>query len=141
MENSQNLEKELYQFRFIKDQLEFTQGQYEIFNAALNNLLMIKTTLENIRDSVQENEEILIPIGGLISIRAIIKDAKKLLLYVSQDTVIEKSIDESVTFIDKQIEQSKEQLQLLGETIQKLQLNLEGMGQSLQDKMGKQPSN
>jgi prefoldin alpha subunit len=140
MEKSQNLEKELYQFRFMKDQLEFTQGQYEIFNAALSNLIMIKTTLENIRDNVQENEEILIPIGGLISIRATIKDTKKLLLYVSQDTVIEKSIGESVEFIDKQIEQSKEQLQLLGETIQKLQLNLEGMGQSLQDKMGKQPS-
>jgi len=138
MENSQNLEKELYQFRFMKEQLEFTQSQYEIFNAALSNLLMIKTTLENIRDNVQENEEILIPIGGLISIRATIKDTKKLLLYVSQDTVIEKSFDESVVFIDKQIEQSKEQLQLLGETIQKLQLNVEGMGQSLQNKMGKQ---
>jgi prefoldin alpha subunit len=136
MENSQNFEKELSQFRFLKEQLEFTQGQYEIFNAALSNLLMIKTTIENIRDSVEENDEVLIPIGGLISIKANIKDIKKILLYISQDTVIEKPIEESVVFIDNQIEQTRSQLQLLGETIQKLELNLEGMSQSIQTKMG-----
>lgn len=136
MENSQNFEKELSQFRFMKEQLEFTQGQYEIFNAALSNLLMIKTTIENIRDNVEENDEILIPIGGLVSIKANIKEIKKILINVSQDTIIEKPIEESVEFIDKQIDQSREQLKLLGETIQKLELNLEGMSQSIQTKMG-----
>ncbi len=136
MENSQNFEKELSQFRFMKEQLEFTQGQYEIFNAALSNLLMIKTTIENIRDNVEENDEILIPIGGLISIKANIKEIKKIMINVSQDTIIEKPIEESVEFIDKQIDQSREQLKLLGETIQKLELNLEGMSQSIQTKMG-----
>jgi len=136
MENSQNFEKELSQFRFMKEQLEFTQGQYEIFNAALSNLLMIKTTIENIRDNVEENDEILIPIGGLVSIKANIKEIKKILINVSQDTIIEKPIEESVEFIDKQIDQSREQLKLLGETSQKLELNLEGMSQSIQTKMG-----
>ncbi|NHJ23375.1 MAG: prefoldin subunit alpha [Candidatus Lokiarchaeota archaeon] len=136
MENSQNFEKELSQFRFMKEQLEFTQGQYEIFNAALSNLLMIKTTIENIRDNVEENDEILIPIGGLVSIKANIKEIKKILINVSQDTIIEKPIEESVEFIDKQIDQSREQLKLLGETIQKLELSLEGMSQSIQTKMG-----
>ncbi|MFW9949780.1 MAG: prefoldin subunit alpha [Candidatus Thorarchaeota archaeon] len=136
MENSQNFERELSQFRFLKEQLEFTKGQYDLFNAALSNLLMIKTTLENVRDNLNENDEILIPIGGLISIKAGIKDTKKLLVYITQDTVIEKSTEESVEFIEKQIEQSKDQLKLLGESIQKLELNLEGMSQSIQTKIG-----
>jgi prefoldin alpha subunit len=136
MESQQNLEKELSQFRYMKDQLEFTKGQYEIFNAALSNLLMIKTTLENIKDNVKENDEILIPVGGLISLKANVKDIKKVLVYITQDTVIEKSTEESVEFIEQQIEQSKEQLKLLGETIQKLELSLEGMSQSIQTKIG-----
>ena len=136
MENSQNIEKELSQFRYIKEQLEFTKGQYELFNAALSNLLMLKTTLENIRDNVNENDEILIPIGGLISIKANIKDTKKVLVNISQDTIIEKTTEESVEFIENQIEQTKDQLKLLGETIQKLELSLEGMSQTIQTKIG-----
>jgi prefoldin alpha subunit len=137
MENSQNMERQLYQFRYVKDQLDMFEGQFEIVSASLDNLLNTKTTLENIKDGVEKEDEILVPIGGLISIKATIKETEKMLLHISQDTVIEKSLEECIEFINKLIGQHNEQLKFLRERIQTLNLALQGMSQSIQKGYGK----
>ena len=96
MENNQNLEQQLSQFRYIKEQRDMFQGQFEIINASLGNLYTTKLTLDNLRDGVNEDDEILIPIGGLASIKATIKDTKKVLVYVKNDTVIEKTVEDAI---------------------------------------------
>ena len=48
MENNQNLEQQLSQYRYIKEQKDMFQGQFEIINASLGNLINTKRTLENI---------------------------------------------------------------------------------------------
>jgi len=132
MENPQNLEKQLYQFRYTKEQLEMFQGQFEIFSASLGNLITTKITLENIKEGVKQDDEVLIPIGGIVSIKTSIKNTENVLLHVSQDTVIEKSVDGSIEFIEKLITQHNERLQFLRERIQNLNLTLQGMSQSIQ---------
>lgn len=132
LEKSQNFERQLYQFRYLKEQRDMFQGQFEIVNASLGNLLNTKNTLENLKDGVKKDDEILIPIGGLISIKAAIKETEKVLLFVNQDTVIEKSIQESIEFIDKLIDQHNQQIKFLTERIQTLDFNLQGMSKSIQ---------
>jgi len=132
MENPQiNAQSMLYQFRYLKDQRDMFQGQLEVVRASLSNLINTKTTVENLKN-VQDSEEILIPIGGLINLEAKIKKPQKLLLYVSQDVVIEKDLDSSIEYIDKLISQHNEQLQFLGQQIQTLDLNLQSMSQAFQ---------
>jgi len=138
MENDQNLEQQLSQFRYFKDQRDMLQGQFEIINASLGNLYTTKLTLDNLRDGVNENDEILIPIGGLVSIKATIKDTKKVLVYVKNDTIIEKTVEEAIEFVSKLIEQHNTQLKFLQERIYNLDLSLQGINQILQNRMAQQ---
>jgi len=137
MENNQNFEQQLNQFRYLKEQRDVFQGQFEIINASLGNLFTTKRTLESL-ESVNENDEILIPIGGLASIKATIKDTKNVLVSVNQDTVIEKTVEEAVEFLNTLIEQHNNQLKFLKERIFALDMNLQGMNQMLQNRMSQQ---
>ncbi|MFX1357744.1 MAG: prefoldin subunit alpha [Promethearchaeota archaeon] len=132
MEDRENIEKQLYQFRYLKEQRDMYQGQFEIVNASFLNLVNTKNTLENLKSGIEKDTEILVPIGGLVSIKAAIKDTEKVLLYISQDTVIEKTIPDSIEFINKLIDQHNEQLKFLTERLQTLDLTLQSMSQSLQ---------
>jgi len=136
MENNQNFEKQLQQFRYLKEQRDMFQGQFEIVNASLGNLYTTKKTLDNLKDGIDENDEILIPIGGLVSIKGSIKDTKKVLVSITQDIVIEKTVEESIEFIDKLMKQHNEQLKFLKERILTLDYNLQGLNQMFQNKMG-----
>jgi len=138
MENNQNLEQQLSQYRYIKEQRDMFQGQFEIINASLGNLFTTKLTLDNLKEGVNENDEILVPIGGLTSIRAIIKDTKKVLVYVKNDTIVEKTTEEAIEFISKLIDQHNTQLKFLQERIYNLDLNIQSMNQMLQSSMSQQ---
>ncbi len=138
MENNQNLEQQLSQYRYFKEQRDMFQGQFEIINASLGNLYTTKLTLDNLKEGVKENDEILVPIGGLASIKATIKDTKKVLVYVKNDTIIEKSVEEAIEFISNLIEQHNTQLKFLQERIFSLDLNLQNMNQILQSRMTQQ---
>jgi prefoldin alpha subunit len=135
MENSQNFEKQIYQFRYLKEQRDMLQGQLEIVNASLSNLMTTKSTLENLKDGVNKGDEILVPIGGLVNIKASIKETEKVLLFINQDTIIEKTVAESIEFIDKLISQHTDQIKFLTERIQLFDLNLQGMSKELQNRM------
>jgi len=135
MENNQNIEQQLSQYRYFKEQRDMFQGQFEIINASLGNLYTTKLTLDNLKEGVAENDEILVPIGGLASIKATIKDTKKVLVYVKNDTIIEKSVEEAIEFISNLIEQHNTQLKFLQERIFSLDLNLQNMNQILQGRM------
>lgn len=137
MENNQNFEQQLNQFRYLKEQRDVFQGQFEIINASLGNIFTTKRTLESL-EGVNENDEILIPIGGLASIKATIKDTKNVLVSVNQDTVIEKTVEEAIEFLNKLIEQHNNQLKFLKERIFALDTNLQGMNQMLQNRMSQQ---
>lgn len=138
MENNQNLEQQLSQYRYMKEQKDMFQGQFEIINASLGNLYTTKLTLDNLKEGVNENDEILIPIGGLVNIKATLKDTKKVLVYVQNDTVIEKTVEEAIEFITSLIEQHNTQLNFLKERIYSLDLSLQSMNQMLQSRMTKQ---
>ncbi len=131
MEAKQNMEEQLYKFRVLKEQRDMFAQQLEILNASLGNLLNTKTTVENLRD-IKEGEEILIPIGGMISLKAKIMNPEKVLLYISQDIIVEKNLDGSVEFLDKLVEQHKEQISYLGTQLQNLDMNLQAFSNALQ---------
>ena len=132
MKSSKEHQEQLYKFRYLKEQNEMFKNQLEIINASLGNVLNTKKTVENLKDGVNEGDEILVPIGGLVNIKASIKDTKKVLLAVTRDVVIEKDLDKTVEFLEKMIEQHNKQIQFLRTQIQALEGELEGISQFLQ---------
>jgi prefoldin alpha subunit len=132
MEQSQDFQRQLNQFRYLQEQRDIYQNQFELMNASIINFQNSKKTIENIMDGVKEDDEILIPIGGIVSIKASIKDTSNALLFVNQDVVIEKSLGDSIEFIDKLIEKYSETMKFLIERLQSIELALQGMGESLQ---------
>ncbi len=135
MEQSQNFQRQLSQYRYLQEQREIYQNQFEMMNASLLNFQNSKKTIQNIMDGVKENDEILIPIGGIVSIKASIKDTNNALLFVGQDIVIERSLGESIEFIDKLVEKYSESMKFIIERLQSIELALQGMGEFLQGAM------
>jgi prefoldin alpha subunit len=135
MEQSQNFQRQLSQFRYLQEQRDAFQNQFELMNASILNLQNSKKTIQNIMDGVKEGDEILIPIGGIVSIKASIKDTNNALLFVGQDTVIERSLGESIEFIDKLIEKYTESMKFVIERLQSIELALQSMGESIQGKL------
>lgn len=131
METNQNAQELVYRFKYLKDQREMFLGQLDLLNASLGNIVNTKNTIENLKN-VKDNEEILVPIGGLANIKAIIKDSGKIILHINQDIAIEKDLDSSMEFLDKIITQHKEQINFVRTQIQNLETNLQSMSQEFQ---------
>ena len=106
-------------------------GQLDLLNASLGNIVNTKNTIENLKN-VKDNEEILVPIGGLANVKANIKDPGKIILYINQDIAIEKDLDSSMEFLDKIITQHNEQINFVRTQIQNLDANLQSMSQQFQ---------
>lgn len=132
MEQSQEYQENLLKFRYFKERGEMFQNQLEIINASLANIMNTKRTVENIKEGVEQDDEILIPIGGLVNIKATIKDSKKVLLAVTQDVIIEKDLDGALEYLDKIIEQHNKQIQFLTTQIQNIELNLQEISKNMQ---------
>jgi len=92
LENTQNAQELLYQFRYLREQRDMLASQLDFISASLRNLTNTKITVTNLKD-LKEGEEILLPIGGIINVKATIKNPEKVLVFVNQDVVIEKDID------------------------------------------------
>ncbi len=132
MEQSQEYQEQLLKFRYFKEQSEMFQNQLEMINASLANVLNTKRTIENLKEGINENDEILVPIGGLVYTKASIKEPEKVLLAVTQDVFIEKDLDGALEFLNKLIEQHNEQVQFLTTQIQNIDLNLKEISQNIQ---------
>ena len=132
MEQSQEYQENLLKFRYFKERGEMFQNQLEIINASLANIMNTKRTVENIKEGVEQDDEILIPIGGLVNIKATIKDSKKVLLAVTQDVIIEKDLDGALEYLDKIIEQHNKQIQFLTTQVQNIELNLQEISKNMQ---------
>lgn len=132
METNQNYQEQLQIFRILKEQRDMFQGQLEILNVSRQNIVNTKTTIENIKEQVKEDDEILIPVGGLANIKASIKEPQKILLAITQDVIIEKDLDQSIELLDKRIEQHNKQIQFIRTQLQNVDINLEKTSQLLQ---------
>ena len=132
MQNPQNQGQQLlYQFQVLKEQRDIIVDQLEFLNASLTNLIKIRQTIENLKD-IKEGEEILVPIGGMLNLKATIKEPNKTLLYISQDIVIEKNLEDTLEYIEKRLETHNEQIKRLNEQLQNVERALQELSQNLQ---------
>ncbi len=137
LENNFNLDQRqqqqqyLSQFQYLKEQRDVFENQLELVQTSLSNIINTKNTIENMK-TIDLDEEILVPLGGMINIKAQIKDIEKVLVYISRDVVIEKTLDDTIQFLEKLISQHEEQIKFLSERIQQVDISLQNISQNLQ---------
>ena len=132
MEPTQEYQEQLQIFRVLKEQRDFYQGQLEILNVSQANIVNTKVTIENIKEGVKANDEILVPIGGMANIKASINDPEKVLLAITQDVIIEKDLDGAIELLDKRIEQHDKEIEFVRTQLQNIDLNLQKTSQLIQ---------
>ena len=130
-QNNNNIQQQIYQFQYLKEQRDALAQNLGLISASLQNYMTTKATIENLKN-IKEGDEILVPIGGSIIIKASISNTEKILTYVGQDVVVEKSIEDANQFIDTIIEQHNEQIKYLNNELYKLDTTLQGMSQLIQ---------
>jgi prefoldin alpha subunit len=136
METSKEYQENLMKFQYLKEQLSMFQEQLEIVDASLANTMNTKKTVENLKDGVKQGDEILVPIGGRVNLKATIKETERVLLAVTKDVIIEKDLDSTLEFLDKLIEQHNKQIQFLRSKIKTIDLNLQAISQNIQRDYG-----
>lgn len=132
MDSSQEYQEQLIQIQYFREQYNMIQSQLEFMNASLGNILNTKTTLQNLKEDVKEGDEILVPIGGLVNIKATIKNPEKVLVSIPQDVVIEKDLDSAIEFLDKNMEQHNQQIEYLKTQLQKVEIALRQISENVQ---------
>ena len=132
LEAPQDYQEQLQIFRILKEQRDMFQNQLEILNVSRGNIMNTKMTIVNLKEGVEENDEILVPIGGLANIKALIKNPKKVLLSVTQDVIIEKDLDGAIEILDKRIDQHDREIQFVRTQLQNIDVNLQKTSQLLQ---------
>lgn len=132
MEPPQEYQEQLIKIRYLREQYNMFQGQLEIINASLGNIMNTKITVENLKEGVKQDDEILLPIGGLVNIKASIKEPEKVLLAVTQDVIIEKDLDGALEFLNRLIEQHNKQTQFLRTQLQNIEMTLQEISQNVQ---------
>lgn len=138
MESSRQYQEQLQIFRILREQQEMFQGQLEILNVSRSNIVNTKNTLESLKEGVNVDDEILVPVGGLANIRATIKDPEKVLLAITQDVVVEKELDGAIEILEKRIEEHDKQIQFVRTQLQNIEMNLQRTSQLLQTGIGQQ---
>ena len=128
----QSYQEQLQMFSYLKQQRDAYQGQLEYINALLANIINTKVTLENLKEGIDVGDVILIPIGGIVNIKATIKDTEKVLVAVTQDVIIEKDLDGAIEFLEKRIEQHNKEIQFIRTQLQNFEVNLQKTSQLLQ---------
>ena len=133
MENiqNQNMEQQMYQFQYLREQRDVLVQNLALFNASLRDHTNTKATLENLKNT-KEGDDILVPIGSVAVMKSKVRDSQKVLINVSQDIVIEKDLDSAIEFVDKLINQHTEQINLMNNRLYQLDLTLQGMSQLIQ---------
>ncbi|MFO8018513.1 MAG: prefoldin subunit alpha [Promethearchaeia archaeon] len=134
MQNPQG--QQLTQFRRLREQNEMFSEQLELVNASLSSIKQTQKTVENLK-TVQEGDEILIPIGGIAEMKAKATNPEKVLLYVSQDVVIEKTPDEALEHIEELIDNHEEQIEYLKKKIEETESKLKSLSQQFQQSYAK----
>ena len=129
-------EDELARYAYIiedyKDQLASLETQFSFIQSAILENTKAKMTIEQM-DKLNDDNEILLPIGGGAYINASTKKTSKLLLDVGAGIVIEKNTNDVIENIDKQIENLQQTQQKISSMVQQLQVKSDEVSKKAQD--------
>ena len=114
------------QLQLLDQQIQHTQQQLERIDQQIAKLSELKRNLDQIKKS-NGDEELFIPVGPGIFVRAQLQKSDSVLLNVGADVCVEKSFDETKTYIDSQIKDITSYRAQAIQLLEKLYIQAEGL--------------
>ena len=103
MSNEEELNKYMMLIEQYKEQLNQLEMQSQYIQAAIQDYIKAKMTIEKLSDE-KKDSEIIMPIGGSTYLNAKAEDPSKVLFDIGAGYVIEKKSEDAIKKIDKRIE-------------------------------------
>ena len=118
--NQAEIQKMIYTFQMLQKQHGVYIGQLDIINANISGLTVSLRTMEGLRD-VDPDHEIILPLGKNVYTKAKIVDPHKMILNITQDILIERGLEDSITSIEELLNKNKEIRDSFGGQLQQLE--------------------
>jgi prefoldin alpha subunit len=134
MTKEEDITKNLTLIEYYKQQLESIELQLQYLQSTLMDYQRAKMTVEQL-SGVDDNSDMLIPVGGGTFVNATLKNASNVLIGVGAGLVIEKTADEAVTKLDERIKRIQENLDKMAALGQKIQCDAEELSHKTQQMM------
>ena len=134
MTQEEDVAKNLTLIEYYKQQLESIEMQLQYMQATVAEYQRAKITVEQLH-AVDDNADILIPVGGGAFINGSVKNTSHVLLGVGAGFVMEKTVDETVAKLDEQIRKVQESYEKVVSLAQKIQSDAEELSAKTQKMM------
>jgi prefoldin alpha subunit len=134
MTKEEEITKNLTLIEYYKQQLESIEMQLQYLQSTLMDYQRAKMTVEQL-NAVDDNSEILIPVGAGTFVSGSLKNASNVLIGIGAGIVIEKSVDEAMGKLDERIKRIQENLDKMVSLGQKIQADAEELSHKTQQMM------
>jgi len=134
MTQEEEITKNLTLIEYYKQQLESIDMQLQYLQSTLIDYQRAKMTVEQL-SAVDDNSEVLIPVGAGTFINGSLKNASNVLIGVGAGIVIEKPADEAMGKLDERIKRIQENLDKMASLGQKIQCDAEELSHKTQHMM------
>jgi prefoldin alpha subunit len=134
MTQEEEITRNLTLIEYYKQQLESIDMQLQYLQAAIADYQRAKITVEQLH-AVDNNSEILIPVGGGAFVNGSLKNASNVLLGVGAGLVMEKTVDEAIAKLDERIHKVQESYEKVVSLAQKIQGDAEELSSKTQKMM------
>lgn len=134
MTKDEEITKNLTLIEYYKQQLDTINLQLQYLQSTLADYQRAKLTVEQL-NTIDQNSEILIPIGGSTFINGSLKNASNVLIGVGAGIVVEKPVTEAVRKLEERMKRIQENLEKMASLGQKIQSNAEELSHKTQQMM------
>jgi prefoldin alpha subunit len=134
MTQEEEITRNLTLIEYYKQQLESIDMQLQYLQAAITDYQRAKVTVEQLH-AVDDNSDILIPVGGGAFVNGTLKNASNVLLGVGAGLVMEKTVDETIAKLDERIHKVQESYEKVVALAQKIQGDAEDLSSKTQKMM------
>jgi prefoldin alpha subunit len=131
--SQQEAQRMVYLFQLLQDQQKMIVDQISFIEKQINGVSISKTSMENLKDA-KKDHEIILPLGTNAFVKATLSDPENVIIAVHKDICIQKSLDDGIISIQKNLDNYKgiqenlyKQLQDISSKLNQLRPQIEAM--------------
>lgn len=124
-------QNDMYLLQEYQEQMDTLYRQVQLLDEFIGECQQAQNALEDIAEGA-EGEQMLVPLGGNVFMRATIADTERVLTGVGSDVVVEKSVSTASDFLEKRMEELRQREEKLIEASQDIRARVQELQQRLQ---------
>jgi prefoldin alpha subunit len=123
----------VYLYQLLRDQHGMLKEQIEYLEQQIAGINLSKVTLDGLKGT-KADQEVIIPLGTMAFVKAKLDASQKIMVTISKDIVIEKSIEDGAIYLEKNLDNMTKlrqkfigQIQEIGQKMQELEPQINAM--------------